>query len=199
MNSKIWGVTGRTGTGKTKVINTLYYRLSSENISMGGILTRDIRKYGKRTGIEIMNISTGITFELADIDRKIGPRLQKFRINKDNIDNLIIDELYQSSTKAELLIIDMIGPMELFSNKFCDLLQSLLNEDKKKGDIITFVKTIGGEGVKPLQLAKKQDIDKRKYEDLMQSTFDQLLDSLGYSFDEILGATKLEDLFWPKK
>ena len=75
----------------------------------------------------------------------------------------------------------------------------LLNEDKKKGDIITFVKTIGGEGVKPLQLAKKQDIDKRKYEDLMQSTFDQLLDSLGYSFDEILGATKLEDLFWPKK
>ena len=96
MNSKIWGVTGRTGTGKTKVINTLYYRLSSENISMGGILTRDIRKYGKRTGIEIMNISTGITFELADIDRKIGPRLQKFRINKDNIDNLIIDELYQS-------------------------------------------------------------------------------------------------------
>ena len=131
MNSKIWGVTGRTGTGKTKVINTLYYRLSSENISMGGILTRDIRKYGKRTGIEIMNISTGITFELADIDRKIGPRLQKFRINKDNIDNLIIDELYQSSTKAELLIIDMIGPMELFSNRFCDLLQSLLNEDKK--------------------------------------------------------------------
>ena len=48
-------------------------------------------------------------------------------------------------------------------------------------------------------VAKKQDIDKRKYEDLMQSTFDQLLDSLGYSFDEILGATKLEDLFWPEK
>ena len=44
---------------------------------------------------------------------------------------MIIDELYQSSTKAELLIIDMIGPMELFSNRFCDLLQSLLNEDKK--------------------------------------------------------------------
>ena len=55
MNSKVWGVTGRTGTGKTKVINTLHYRLSSDNISMGGILTRDIRKYGKRTGIEIMN------------------------------------------------------------------------------------------------------------------------------------------------
>ena len=30
----------------------------------------------------------------------------------------------------------------------------------------------------------------------MRSTFDQLLDSLGYSFDEILGVTKLEDLLW---
>ena len=48
MNSRVWGVTGRTGTGKTKVINTLHYRLSSENISMGGVLTRDIKNHGKR-------------------------------------------------------------------------------------------------------------------------------------------------------
>ena len=30
----------------------------------------------------------------------------------------------------------------------------------------------------------------------MKSTFDQLLGPLGYSFDDILGVTKLEDLFW---
>jgi hypothetical protein len=30
----------------------------------------------------------------------------------------------------------------------------------------------------------------------MRGTFDQILDALGYEFDEILGATKLEDFFF---
>ena len=67
-------------------------------------------------------------------------------------------------------------------------------EVMKPGDIISFVKTIGG--VKPLKLAKIREIDKKKYEEIMKSTFDQLLGPLGYSFDEILGVTKLEDLLW---
>ena len=37
-------------------------------------------------------------------------------------------------------------------------------EGMKAGDIISFVKTIGNEGVKPLKLAKIRDIDKKKYE-----------------------------------
>ena len=69
-------------------------------------------------------------------------------------------------------------------------------EGMKAGDIISFVKTVGNEGVKPLKLAKIRDIDKKKYEEIMRSTFDQLLGPLGYSFDDVLGVTKLEDLFW---
>ena len=131
MNSKIWGVTGRAGTGKTKVINTLHYRLLSDNISTGGILTRDIKNHGKRTGIEIHNILTDVNCEIANVNKKTGPRLQKFRINLKNIDKFIIDELKQSSTESDLIIIDMIGPMELFSSEFCDLIMTLLNNNKK--------------------------------------------------------------------
>ena len=40
------------------------------------------------------------------------------------------------------------------------------------------------------------EIDVEKYLDYMRSTFDQILGSLGYDFDEILGATKLEDFSW---
>ena len=69
----------------------------------------------------------------------------------------------------------------------------------KAGDIISFVKTIGNERVKPLKLAKIRDIDKKKYEEIMKSTFDQLLGPLGFSFDDILGVTRLEDLFWNNK
>ncbi|MEE9283467.1 MAG: DNA-directed DNA polymerase I [Nitrososphaerales archaeon] len=75
-------------------------------------------------------------------------------------------------------------------------LRAIGKREIRAGNIIQYVKTIGREGVKPLELAKPSEIDKKKYEEMMQSTFDQLLDSLGYSFDEVLGATRLEDLFW---
>ncbi|MCL5068294.1 MAG: DNA mismatch repair protein MutH, partial [Thaumarchaeota archaeon] len=66
----------------------------------------------------------------------------------------------------------------------------------KAGDIIAFVKTTTGDGVKPVALARKDEVDVEKYVEYMRSTFDQILGSMGYDFDEILGATKLEDFFW---
>ena len=66
----------------------------------------------------------------------------------------------------------------------------------KAGDIIAFVKTTTGDGVKPVALARKDEVDVEKYAEYMRSTFDQILGSLGYDFEEILGATKLEDFFW---
>ncbi|MDG6939786.1 MAG: ribonuclease H-like domain-containing protein [Nitrososphaerota archaeon] len=68
-------------------------------------------------------------------------------------------------------------------------------KDVRAGEIISFVKTMGGAGVKPVEYAKPEDIDVDKYVEYIRGTFDQLLDALGYEFDEILGATKLEDFF----
>lgn len=65
----------------------------------------------------------------------------------------------------------------------------------KPGDIIEYVKTVGKEGVKPVELARIEDVDIDKYIEFMESTFEQLLDALGFSFNEIVGATKIEDFF----
>jgi DNA polymerase I len=70
------------------------------------------------------------------------------------------------------------------------------NKEVKAGEIISYVKTFTPPGVKPLKLAKINEIDNEKYLDYLRATFEQLLDSLGYSFDEIMGAIKLEDFFW---
>ena len=66
----------------------------------------------------------------------------------------------------------------------------------KAGDIISFVKTTTGDGAKPVSLTRKDEVDVEKYLEYMRSTFDQILGSLDYNFDEILGATRLEDFFW---
>jgi DNA polymerase I len=62
----------------------------------------------------------------------------------------------------------------------------------RAGDLISFVKVIREPHVKPVELASKNEIDVDKYIAYLHSTFDQVLDALGLSFDEIIGLTKLE-------
>ena len=62
----------------------------------------------------------------------------------------------------------------------------------RAGDLISFVKTAREPHVKPVELATKNEIDVDKYIAYLHSTFDQVLDALGLSFDEIIGLTKLE-------
>ena len=70
----------------------------------------------------------------------------------------------------------------------------------KAGDIISYVKTKTGEGVKPIDLLiKMEDIDTEKYLETMEATFDQLLSSLNFNFKSILGKPRqsnLDELFW---
>ncbi len=72
----------------------------------------------------------------------------------------------------------------------------------RAGDQISFVKVLKSSsrgslddvnsGVKPVELTSKNEVDVDKYVAYLQSTFDQVLDALGLSFEEIIGLTKLE-------
>ena len=68
----------------------------------------------------------------------------------------------------------------------------------KEGDIISYVVT--KDGVKPVQIAGTKDIDVSKYEEYLESTFEQVLDSLDMSFDELVGRPRQTGLssFFPR-
>jgi DNA polymerase I len=71
----------------------------------------------------------------------------------------------------------------------------------KAGDIISYVKTKTGDGVKPVELAKPDEIDTEKYIETMESTFDQVLSALNFEFKSMLGKPRqqsLDELFWGK-
>ncbi len=77
----------------------------------------------------------------------------------------------------------------------------------RAGDQISFVKVVrsgssrasSGEednsGVKPVELASRNEIDVEKYIAYLQATFEQVLDALGLSFEEIIGLTRLASFF----
>jgi len=64
-----------------------------------------------------------------------------------------------------------------------------------KGDIISFVKVKGRDGVKPVELAKLSEVDVEKYAEALKSAFEQLLQALGVEWKEVEGASKLEGFF----
>jgi DNA polymerase I len=67
--------------------------------------------------------------------------------------------------------------------------------EMKPGDIISFVKVRGEPGVKPVQLARLEDVDTEKYIEYIRGTFEQVLDALGVEFEDLAGVKKLESFF----
>ena len=69
----------------------------------------------------------------------------------------------------------------------------------KKGDIISYIKILNKPGVKPAEMAKKEEIDSKKYMEFMESTLEQITSSMDLDFDTILGKPKqtgLDEFFW---
>jgi len=69
----------------------------------------------------------------------------------------------------------------------------------KKGDRISFIKILNKPGVKPVELAKKEEMDSKKYMEFLESTLEQITSSMDLDFDTILGKPKqtgIDEFFW---
>ena len=69
----------------------------------------------------------------------------------------------------------------------------------KKGDNISYVKILNKPGVKPVELATKNEIDSSKYMEFMERTLEQITSTMDLDFDTILGKPKqtgLDQFFW---
>ena len=79
--------------------------------------------------------------------------------------------------------------------KAARIMQNVTKKELQKGDIVSFVKTRDSVGVKPVELAKLEDIDGKAYRNLLKNAVEQLLDALGISYEEIRGIKKMDSFF----
>jgi DNA polymerase, archaea type len=85
--------------------------------------------------------------------------------------------------------------------KAAKMLVDANRREVRAGDIISYVKIKSGEGVRPVELSKPEEIDTEKYLEAMESTFEQVLSALNVDFKSILGKPRqqsLDELFWSK-
>jgi len=123
-------VTGRPGIGKTTVIMNATDELRKRGYIVGGMVTREVREKGTRIGFEIVDVNKGQKGWLAHTNQPAGPRVGKYRVNLDDLDRIGVAAIRDALVTADIVVIDEIGPMELFSSKFRQVMNDVLSSDR---------------------------------------------------------------------
>jgi len=120
-------LSGEPGSGKTTIIKEV---LNKANKSVGGFYTEEIRSHGVRQGFQIITLD-GISSVLAHIDVRSPHRVSKYGVDTDSMDKVAVQALRQAIQSKDIIVIDEIGKMEMFSASFKDAVIEALESKKK--------------------------------------------------------------------
>ena len=83
----------------------------------GGFYTEEIRERGQRVGFQIITLD-GETAVLAHVDFKTPQRLGKYGLDLSGLETVGVAALCEAMSARQLVVLDEIGPMELRSAIF---------------------------------------------------------------------------------
>jgi len=120
-------ITGKPGCGKTTLIIEIVRELK---LNAGGFYTSEIRERGIRKGFKIITLDDeeGI---LAHIDIKSPYKVGKYKVNLKDLEEIGAKSILNSLRENKITVIDELGSMELFSEKFQKAVSTALNSKNK--------------------------------------------------------------------
>ena len=125
-------LTGRPGIGKTTLIKRL---IKATSLSKGGFYTEEVREQGQRIGFSLTTLD-GKKSLLAHIKIKSQYRVGRYGVDIDTFEAIGVESIRKAVSANEIIIIDEIERMELFSRKFREtVLQAL-----KTGRVVATIK-----------------------------------------------------------
>jgi len=119
-------ICGPPGVGKTTLVKKI---LENINLRAGGFYTEEIRGRSNRVGFKIISLDNqeGI---LAHINIKDSQRVGRYGVNINDLENIGARSLEQALKNDDLIIIDEIGKMEVFSEEFKEKVLDCLSSKK---------------------------------------------------------------------
>jgi nucleoside-triphosphatase len=125
--ANVYLLTGSPGTGKTTVIRQAIARSEAK---AGGFYTEEIRSGGTRQGFRIVTLD-GQDAVLSHVDSHSRYRVSKYGVDVQNLDNVGVAAVNQAIETSDLIVIDEIGKMELFSTRFREAVLKAIDSGKK--------------------------------------------------------------------
>ncbi len=124
---QVYLLTGRPGTGKTSLIKQAIAGIESR---AGGFYTEEIRSQGVRQGFKLVTLD-GRSAILAHIDIHSQYKVSKYGVDIDSLDRIGVSALDKAVQQCDLVVIDEIGKMELFSANFREAVLRVINSGKR--------------------------------------------------------------------
>ncbi|MDK2384337.1 MAG: nucleoside-triphosphatase [Candidatus Korarchaeota archaeon] len=123
-------IRGKPGSGKSTAIMIVKERLENLGVRVGGIRTPEVRSGGRRIGFEVENLLTGERSLFASVSYRDGPKISKYGVRIDLFEKVAIPALENSMRECDLVLVDEIGKMELFSDRFVEVVRKLWGSDR---------------------------------------------------------------------
>lgn len=119
-------ITGLPNVGKTTLIDKIMDKLQ---VKADGFITFEKRKNGKRTGFYIQDFS-GNRMTMADVNFDSPFQVAKYGVDFEAFEKIGIPAMKSAREDTDIVIIDEIGTMETFSEKFCQELVTTFDSPK---------------------------------------------------------------------
>lgn len=121
-------LSGPPGCGKTSLIQEVIKNL--KGVKTAGFFTSEIRGKGERKGFKITSLD-GKEAILSHVDFKGLHKVSKYTVSIENLEMVGLKALIEGLKKADLIVIDEIGKMELFSEAVRQAILEALDSEKK--------------------------------------------------------------------
>ena len=121
----VYLLTGQPGTGKTSLIKQAIAGIKGR---VCGFYTEEIRSQGTRQGFRLVTLD-GQTATLAHINFKSPYRVSKYGVDIESLEKVGVSVLTQQ--ECDLVVVDEIGKMELFSPRFREIVLSIISSGKR--------------------------------------------------------------------
>ncbi len=172
MSGKIL-ITGSPGIGKTTLIKKLADKLQSRRPV--GFYTEEIRESGIRRGFRLSTYD-GQESLLSHVDFRSRFKVGKYRVDVAGFE-VFLDKIDFFGFQTKIVIIDEIGKMECFSERFRKIVDRLFGSDKR---IIATIAARGGGFIETVKKKENTTIIEITYRNRDKLLF-EIIDHLGLS------------------
>ena len=152
---RVYLLTGRPGTGKTSLIKQAVTEFHG---NAGGFYTEEIRSQGSRLGFKLVTLD-GQEATLAHVD---------------SLEKVGVSALRRAAGQCELVVVDEIGKMELFSASFREAVRQIIGSSKRVLGTIMFNPNPWADAIKQLPQVNLVEVTRASYHQVL----DELLDWL---------------------
>jgi nucleoside-triphosphatase len=113
--SNIYLLTGERRTGKTTAVKAVVDAIGPDRC--GGFITEEIREDGHRVGFRLVNLDGGSRV-IAGIQVDSPYRVEIYGVDINGLESAASEALESAIRTKDLIVVDEIGPMQLFSLQF---------------------------------------------------------------------------------